>query len=255
MFLKINDHMLHVTTAGKQSDPTVVLLHSLGTSWAVWEKQVAALATDRYVICPEFRGHGLSDESRDPVTCETLADDILSVLAEMGIGEFALVGISLGGVVAQIVAGKAGARATGLALFDSYIASLNPQMWRDRAAKIRADGLVSIAPGVLKIWMTDADRDSVDGVGMARILATASSEGYAACCDALAIADNHAIAGLIVCPTVVAVGSEDHAAPVVASEALAAGIAGARLELIEGAAHIPTLHHPDRCTSIIRSIL
>jgi len=255
MFLTISDQTLHVTTAGDPNAPPLVLLHSLGTCAALWEKQVAELAIERFVICPEFRGHGLSEESGGPVTCEALAEDVLAVLDAMEIEAFALVGISLGGVVAQIVAGKAGARVTGLAVFDSYVQSLNPQMWRDRAAKIRASGLNSIAPGVLKIWMTEADAMTVDGAGMARILAVASGAGYAACCDALAIADTRAIAAQITCPTVVAVGSEDHAAPVAASQAVVDAVSGARLEIIEGAAHIPTLHYPARCTAIIRSIL
>ena len=254
MFLTINDQTLHVSTAGDPKAPPLVLLHSLGTCAALWEKQVAELAGERFVICPEFRGHGLSDESAEPVTCEALAGDVLAVLDTMEIAEFALVGISLGGVVAQIVAGRVGRRVIGLAVFDSYVQSLTPQMWRDRAAKIRADGLASIAPGVLNIWMTEADAATVDGAGMARILATASGEGYAACCDALAIADNREIARQITCPTVVAVGSEDHAAPVAASQAVVDAVSGARLEIIEGAAHIPTLHYPDRCTAIIRSI-
>lgn len=255
MFLTINNRTLHVTTAGDPTSPPLVLLHSLGTCAALWEKQVAELASERFVICPEFRGHGLSDESAGPVTCEALAEDVLAIIDAMEVADFALVGISLGGVVAQIVAGRAGARVSGLAVFDSYVQSLNPQMWRDRAAKIRADGLASIAPGVLKVWMTEADATTVDGAGMARILAVASGEGYAACCDALANADNREIAAQITCPTVVAVGAEDHAAPVSASQSVVDAIAGARLEIIEGAAHIPTLHYPDRCTAIIRSIL
>lgn len=254
MFLKIHNHTLHVTTAGDPKAPALVLLHSLGTCAALWEKQVAQLAGERYVICPEFRGHGLSDESAEPVTCERLAEDVLAMLDAMKVETFALVGVSLGGVVAQIVAGRASARVTGLAVFDSYIQSLNPQMWRERAAKIRADGLGSIAPGVLKIWMTQADAATVDGAGMARILAVASGEGYAACCDALAIVDNREIAARITCPTVVAVGAEDQAAPVAASQAVVDAVAGARLEIIEGAAHIPTLHYSDRCIAIMRSI-
>jgi 3-oxoadipate enol-lactonase len=255
MFLTINTHTLHVSTAGNPANPPLVLLHSLGTSAAIWEKQISALADSHYIICPAFRGHGLSAESTAPLTCEALAEDVLAVLEHLEVARFALAGISLGGVVAQIMAARAGSRVTGLALFDSYVVSLNPAMWIDRAAKIRADGLASIAPGVLKIWMTEADAATADGAGMARMIETASDEGYAAACDALAMADNRACARDIQCPTVVAVGSQDHAAPVAASEAVVAAIVAARLEIIEGAAHIPLLHHADRCTEIIRSIL
>jgi 3-oxoadipate enol-lactonase len=255
MFLTINDHTLHIATVGEPDRPVVMLLHSLGTSAALWEQQAASLASEYFVICPEFRGHGLSAESGTPLTCEALAEDMLAILSHLGIGRFALAGVSLGGVVAQIVAGRAGKNVTGLVVFDSYIVSLNPQMWRDRAAKIRADGLAAIAPAVLKIWMTDADALTTSGAGLKRMLEMASDEGYAAACDALAVADNRDITPRISCPTIVAVGSEDHAAPVTASQAVAEAIPGAVLDVIEGAAHIPLLHHANRCTEIIRRIL
>ncbi len=255
MFLTINDHTLHVAIVGERGRPALVLLHSLGTSAALWEQQAASLAADYFVVCPEFRGHGLSAESRTPLTCEALAEDVLAILSHMEISRFALAGVSLGGVVAQIVAGQAGENVTGLAIFDSYIASLNPQMWRDRAAKIRADGLAAIAPGVLKIWMTDADAATACGAGMKRMLEMASDEGYAAGCDALAVADNRDVTPRITCPTIVAVGSEDNASPVSASQAVVDAIPGAVLEVIQGAAHIPMLHHATRCSDIIRRIL
>ena len=255
MFITVNDHTLHVATAGQRDLPALVLLHSLGTSAVLWEQQAAALAAEYFVICPEFRGHGLSAESRAPFTCAHLAEDVLAILSHMGIEHYALAGVSLGGVVAQIIAARAGSNVTGLAIFDSYIASLNPQMWRERAAKIRSDGLGAIAPGVLKIWMTEHDAATTCGAGLKRMLEVASGEGYAAGCDALAIADNRNIASDITCPTIVAVGSQDHAAPIAASKILADAIPGAVLEVIEGAAHIPMLHHAHRCTEIIRRIL
>jgi len=255
MFITVNDHTHHVALAGPQDAPPLVLLHSLGTSSALWQAQVAALAGDHRVICPDFRGHGLSEVSTTPLTIDALADDILALLAALGIERFALAGISLGGVVAQRVAAAADDRLQGLALFDSYVVTADPAMWAGRAAKVRSDGLASIAGGVLALWMAPGETTTPEGKGMARLLAATPDEGYAAGCDALALADNRALVGTIKAPTIVACGSLDKAAPPAASQALAALIPGARVEVLDGAAHIPLLHHAGRCTAIIRAIL
>lgn len=255
MFLSANDHVHHVACAGDEQAMPLVLLHSLGTASALWQAQVAALAGSHRVICPDFRGHGLSELSATPLNIETLAGDVLAILEALEVDRFALAGISLGGVVAQAVAAAAGDRLRGLALFDSYVLSQNPAMWTDRAAKVRRDGLAAISEAVLSLWMSPAESADADGRGLARMLATTPDEGYASGCDALANADNRARVGGIHAPTVVACGALDRAAPPEASRVLAAMIPGARVEIIEGAGHIPLLHHARQCTEIIRSVL
>jgi 3-oxoadipate enol-lactonase len=255
MFIPVNGHVHHVALSGPADAPPLVLLHSLGTSSALWQAQVAALAARHRVICTDFRGHGLSEVSTTPLSIDTLAGDVLALLAALDVDRFTLAGISLGGVVAQLVAAAAGNRLQGLALFDSYAVTANPSMWIERAAKVRCDGLASIADGVQSIWMTPEERTAPEGRGLARMLAATPDEGYAAGCDALAQADNRTRIGVIRAPSVVACGSLDRAAPPEASRAMAALIADARVEVLAGAAHIPLLHHAARCTEIIRTIL
>lgn len=89
--------------------------------------------------------------------------------------------------------------------------------------------------GVLKIWMTEADAATADDAGMARMIETASDEGYVAACDALAMVDNRACARDIQRSTVVAVGSQDHAAPAAASEAVVPAIVTLSRGIIAGA--------------------
>lgn len=254
MFIKCNDHLIHLTISGPSDAPVLVLLHSLGTSSALWDYQVADLSQNFRVICPDFRGHGLSAPSKDHLTCELLADDVLDALNALGITAFSLAGVSMGGVVAQIIAARAKTRVKGLAIFDSYIQSLAPQMWRTRAQTIRADGLAAIAPGVLKVWIPEDQAKDPMGQGLWLILKQASDEGYAAGCDALEKADCTHIAAHISCPTIVAYGSEDMAAPASAAQVLADAIPGAKLEVIPGAGHLPMFHFADACIRIIRAI-
>lgn len=251
MFVSVNDHNIHVALHGNADDPALVLLHSLGTSHEVWQEQVRAFSSTHYVICPDFRGHGLSDLSRTPVTIEVLAADIVDLLSKLGVQSFHLAGISIGGMVAQCVAATLVERVRTLTVFDTSIVSLAPQMWNDRAAKIRADGLTSIASGVLARWITPAAVDTPHGKGLATMLDRMSSEGYAAGCDALAIADCRQHAARLTVPVSVAVGELDEATPAAAGKALADAIAGSRFTIIAGGAHIPLFERSDAVNEIL----
>lgn len=250
MFLTINNCNLHVAIHGEQTRPALILLHSLGACADLWQEQVKALSRDYFVVCPEFRGHGLSELSAVPLTIEILAEDVVGVASALGLNTFHLAGVSIGGMVAQSVAGTHPERVTTLTVFDSSIVSLNPRMWQERAAKIRADGLGSIAEGVYARWITPGERDTARGRGLATMLARASSEGYAAGCDALAIADCRATAPNLTMPTTIAVGEFDEATPPAAAKVLAETI-GTELTVIEGAAHIPMLEQAEAVTRIL----
>lgn len=243
MFLRINDYLAHVRLSGNPGAPAIVLLHSLGTCADVWDMQARTLEADHLIVRPEFRGHGLAEESREQLSIERLADDVLAILDALSIDGFVLAGISIGGMVAQAVAARAGRRVSSLALFDTTIASPEPTVWKTRAQSVRARGLAAIADDVFARWVPSAERGTPDSAGLLQMLRRTSDEGYAAGCDALASADCRPLATLIEAPTIVAVGTEDRATPPSAAETLAAAIAGARLERIEGAGHIPLFSH------------
>ncbi len=127
MFLDIDGHCQHVALYGSENHPALVLLHSLGTCHAVWERQIRAFSKSHFVICPDFRGHGLSEVSRTPVTVEALAEDVVAILAAIGVNRFDLAGISIGGLVAQRVAATLREEVRTLTLLDSNIVSLAPK--------------------------------------------------------------------------------------------------------------------------------
>ena len=255
MFIQSNGQSHHVLVAGDPKRPAVVLLHSLGGNALIWAPQIADLSIDHYVICPDLRGHGLTQLSDVPVTIEVLADDIRGILDALEISKVRVAGLSIGGMVAQALAAIDKSRVDALAIFDSSVASLDPQMWRDRAQKIRNDGLPSIAAGVLSRWVIPQSAGHPGTAALARVLAQTLDEGYAAGCDALAVADCRAGSAALAIPVIVAVGEADQATPPAASEILAATIPGAQLRILKGSAHIPTLHRAGDVTAILRDML
>jgi 3-oxoadipate enol-lactonase / 4-carboxymuconolactone decarboxylase len=80
-------------------------------------------------------------------------------------------------------------------------------------------------------------------------------EGYAAAAEAIAAADLTEATATLRLPAFVLVGDRDEATPLGHAEALRAAIPGARLRLIGGAAHIPTLEQPRLVTEALLDFL
>ncbi|MEV6791562.1 alpha/beta hydrolase [Streptomyces sp. NPDC051320] len=90
--------------------PTLVFLHYWGGSARTWDLVVDRLA-GRDVLTVDFRGWSRSSSLSGPYTLRRLADDTLAVVADAGVTDYVLVGHSMGGKVAQLIAAT---RPTGL---------------------------------------------------------------------------------------------------------------------------------------------
>lgn len=103
---------------GDPASPTVILLHALGLDSANWENVAPELSTTRRVLALDFRGFG--DSGRPGAySLELMRDDVLSFAAALGIERFSLIGHSMGGAVAYLVAEKMAERIERLVLEDT----------------------------------------------------------------------------------------------------------------------------------------
>ncbi|MCF3962459.1 alpha/beta fold hydrolase [Streptomyces fuscigenes] len=100
------------------SGPTLVFLHYWGGSARTWEPVVERLA-GRDTLTLDFRGWGRSRSLPGPYGLERLAEDTLAVLADAGRTDYVLVGHSMGGKVAQLVAAARPAGLRGVVLVGS----------------------------------------------------------------------------------------------------------------------------------------
>jgi 3-oxoadipate enol-lactonase len=245
---------MHLRADGPQDAPPLLMLHSLGTDGRVWQPQAEALSQRFRVLRPDLRGHGLTDITPGPYTIEGMARDILAALDALGIDRLPVAGLSIGGMIAQSLAHQARDRVTALVLCDTALAIPPASLWCERAATVRARGMAAIADGVLARWLTPAADPSTAGVLRAMLLAT-DPEGYAGAAEAIAAADLTETTKRLRLPAFVLVGDRDEATPLGHAEALRAAIPGARLRLIGGAAHIPTLEQPRLVTEALLDFL
>jgi 3-oxoadipate enol-lactonase len=237
-------------TAG-DAGPWVVLAHSLASSHAMWTPQIASLAEAGFrVLALDARGHGGTDAPEGPYTVRQMADDLLALMDRLGIARAHVVGLSMGGAMAQEFALAHPARVLGLVIADAtsaYPPATHP-MWRERAEAVAAGGMAAVAEGTLGRWFTPAWREAHPErlEAVRRMLLATPPQGFIGAVHALMGFDAADRLHAIRAPTLVLAGTEDQALPPAHSERIAALIPGARLVLVEGAAHIANLEQPQR---------
>jgi 3-oxoadipate enol-lactonase len=237
---------------GPEGAPVLVLGNSLGSDLRMWDPQVPALAAGRRVLRFEHRGHGGTPPTPGPYTIAGLAGDLLGLLDTLGVGEFDYAGLSLGGMVGMWLAARHPGRVRRLALLCTS-ALLGPaQGWRDRAALVREGGTAAIVDAGVGRWLTPAFQAAhPEVVAVCRdMMLSTTPEGYAGCCEAIAAMDLRSALPAITAPTLVIAGDADPATPPDHADRIAAGIPGARLELVP-AAHLATVEATTPITHLL----
>jgi 3-oxoadipate enol-lactonase/4-carboxymuconolactone decarboxylase len=166
------------------------------------------------------------------------------VLDSLGIASTHVAGISIGGLIAQGLAVQAPARVRSLILVDTALAFPPPESWRDRAVRVRADGIAPLADSIIARWVTPAFLEAPETTGPRTMLLRTPPEGYAACAEAIGAADFTETSRTIRARTLVIVGAEDEATPPSSAEALRNAIPDAEILVLSNAAHIPTVEQP-----------
>ena len=150
---------LDTAARGAPDLPVVVLLHGLAGYALEWGATIAALRAEHRVVAIEQRGHGSSTRRPDDVSREAFVGDVVAVLDDLGATSAAVVGQSLGGHTAMLVAAAHPDRVDRLVLVESW-----PVPFADREAFLAffggsrsvaegwADGLEQRSDGLWPQW-------------------------------------------------------------------------------------------------------
>jgi 3-oxoadipate enol-lactonase len=237
---------------GDPTAPAIVLGPSLGTTLEMWDAQVEALTERWRVVRFDTRGHGGSPVLDGPYTVEALAADVLALVDELGIDQFAYAGISLGGAIGQQLALSQPDRIRSLVLCCTGARLSEPAFWEERGALVRGEGTGSLEESTRERWFTAEfrDREPEEVERLLTMLRETPPEGYAACCDALAAFDARDRMADIKTSTLVIAGETDPATPPELGADLAAGIPDASLVVVP-CAHLANVEQPERVTAAI----
>jgi 3-oxoadipate enol-lactonase len=244
---------VHHVVDGPAAAPPLLMINSLGSTLEMWRPQVAALAGRFRLIRYDLRGHGRSPAPPGPYALADLGGDALALLDRLGVGRAHVCGLSIGGMVGMWLAAHAPERVGRLVLCCTA-ARLGPaRMWAERARAVLAGGTAAVADAVVGRWLTPGHAAShPDLVRELRAMVAATpAAGYAACCGAIERMDLRADLAGIAAPTLVIAGADDPAIPPEHGERVAAGIAGADLRVLAGAAHLANIEQADAVTGLI----
>ncbi len=251
MELRVDGRAVFAATGGRPpapDHPAVVMLHGAGMDHVVWTLPARSLAhRGRAVFAPDLPGHGRS-EGPALSSIAAMAAWLVRFLDAAGIGEAALVGHSMGALVALEAAAAAPARIGRLALLGvAARMPVHPDLLKAavEAPQRAADLIVSWAYGPAGrfggqpapgLWLMGGGHSLLDRAGpgvLARDLAA---------CDAY---DTAAAAAKITCPTLLLLGVEDRMAPAAKAAPLARAIASSTITLLPDTGHIMMSEAPD----------
>ncbi len=256
-FASINGVTLHYSLSGAPGGTPLVLVNSLGTDLRIWDDVVRLLGPRYCVLCYDKRGHGLSDSPPGPYSIDDHVADLLGLAAHCGFDQFAVCGISIGGMIAMCLAARQPGKVRSLVLADTGAKIGTAQAWDDRIAKVRAGGMAAIAKGVVGHWLTarfQAENPAALA-GCCTMLERCSPEGYVASCATVRDTDLSADLARITAPTLVVVGDADVVTPEAMARQLAGGIPNATLRQVRDAGHVPAIEQPKLLAELIREHL
>ena len=259
MKITANGISVNYTLDGPATAPVVTLSHSLAADLAMWDPQMKALTAKYRVLRYDTRGHGATDAPAGAYTLAQLAEDAKALLQALGIPRTHWIGLSMGGMIGQILALSSPGLFQSLALCDtsSRVPAEARPLWQERIKTAETQGMDSLVEPTIGRWFTapfrEARKDVVDPVRTR--IRTTNPHGYAGCCAAIATLDLTDKISAVKVPTLIVVGEEDLGTPVAASRAIQGQIAGSQLEIIKSAAHLSNLEQPEEFTRIITSFL
>lgn len=239
---------LHVHRTGEHGRP-VVLLHPLALSGAVWEPVAQFLGARRQVLALDARGHGKSGWDGADFTVADMAADAAAIIEDFGAGPADVIGLSMGGSTALVLAASRPDLVHRLVLADAT-ACYGPDrvaIWAQRAERALHVPRTQQLDFQRDRWFAEPFRaehpDEVERV--CKIFVATDSKAHAAACRALGALDATDRLGEVRAETLVLVGEEDYATPPEMARELAAGIKGAKLRVLERTRHLSLLERPD----------
>jgi 3-oxoadipate enol-lactonase len=261
---------LHVEEAGVGGTP-VMLVHGFTADAAEVGSLMGPLAERGWhAVAPDLRGHGGSDRPTDAgaYSFELLAHDVLGLADDLGWDRFALLGHSMGGAVAQLVAMDHPDRLTGLVLASTFhgpVAGITMELVELGCWVVREAGMSGLADAmearraenpdsVTAIERLQEARPGYAEETRARLIATSPDMWMALAPRFVGQEDRLERLAKVDVPTAVVVGALDSTF-YDDCRRLASTIPGASLIVIAGAGHLPQVEQPEAWEAAVLDFL
>ena len=241
--------------------PPVVLVHGFGLNRAMWQWQLPALTPHFRVLTYDLLGHGESAPPSGTPDLAMFSAQLLGLMERCGIVRAAVVGFSLGGMIARRFALDHGDRLAALAILNSPHdrSAAEREAVRARVRQTEAEGPSANLEPALERWFTPAFRaEAPETIALVRDWIMRNDPNfYPQIYRVLAEGDAEIAGGLkrIACPTLVMTGADDPGNTPAMARAMAGLIPGARLAILPGLRHMALAEAPEAVNAPLAAFL
>ena len=240
---------INLVRTGPRGGAPVILVHPVGLDLGYWDGQIEALRNVYDVVAFDLPGHGRTPGSPADWTLDKAAGCLGQVIRGVDAGPAHLVGLSVGGMIAQALTLAQPELVRSLTLIDTAaaFAETGRVAMRERAQAARRAGMAAVLETTIKRWFTaETERDRphlIDRVS--KTLLADDPFVHGAMWDMIAGLDLVSELHRVTCPTLILVGEFDPSSPPAAARVLEANIGGAEMHVIKEASHMAPLEKPD----------
>ncbi len=240
--------------------PAVLLLHGLGADGTSWALQVPALCEAGFrPLAPDAPGFGQSPYSGGGWNIRLIAAQIAAILTGLGTGPAHVVGLSMGGVIAQQIAFDFPELTRKLVLVSTF-SYLRPESWSGwlyflrRLALINTLGLPAQARIVAERVFPEEQQAPLRDL-LVTTISQADPRAYRRAMFSLGMFDSRRRLGAIRNPTLVITGAADTTVYPRHQERLAEAIPGALRLVIPNAGHAVPVDQPEAFNRVLLDFL
>lgn len=251
----LDDIRLNAEISGPAGGAALVLIHALGTNLTLWDDLLPLLLPGLRILRLDLRGHGASDVPAAPYAMGTLVRDVERLMDHFAIKDAVLLGVSLGGMIAQGLAVKRLDLVRALILSNTAAKIGSAALWEARIAEVRTTGLETYADGAMermfgRNWRTEPGMPAVRAM-----LTHTHPDGWIGCASAIAGTDFYTPTASLRLPCLGIAGANDGTTPPDLVRETADLIPGSQFSLIRGAGHLPLVEKPAEYAAIIGTFL
>lgn len=236
----VNKTTIHYTFEGPEEGAVVMFSTSLASNLHMWDAQVPVLIKAGYrVLRYDSRGHGQSGAPQGPYTMEMLTADAAGLLDALGLAKVHFCGLSMGGMVGQMLGSRYADRLISLTLCDTAAQLAPKEIWEERMANARGKGMGALTDAFIDRWLTKPGqkRLAAEVNQIRKMISETPVEGFCGCCCAIRDMDQRESIRAISTPTLVLVGEHDPGTPVSAAKYIHEQIKTSEMKIVYDAAH------------------
>lgn len=245
MTIDLGDVSLNWTDSGCTTGAPVVFIQSFGMDLSIWDNILPLLPTGIRPIRFDLRGHGASSCPHAPYSMGALVRDTEQLLDHLNLRDVMVVGLGLGGMIAQGLAVKRLDQVRALVLCNTAAKIGHAPHWQAMIDEIENDGSTALAERMMPLWFHRASIRENQHAQVLEIFKATAVQGLSGCLSALKGSDFYTPTSGLRLQTLALAGAEDRMVPPDMTQETAALIPGSDYRLIRKSGHISPLDQPD----------